>query len=459
MGVKYMRKIVKQIWDELKKKPEVRKLSTSNIAGRLLIGFFVTMVLLTLVSRTADSITVAKIDVTTGNSGYLNYLVKGTGTLVEKAEKYIDIFEGVRIVAVYTKEGELVEKGENLFQYDTKDLEDKLDDLEDDLRKAEIAMEISNLNSITETKTSGIERAELTLERAKIDLESAKEDLIEAIETVETKKIEEYELAKEAYEEAKTTRDEQLENQDKALKDAADKVTEAEEDLSELYENKVKAQSVISEYKNAINNTSVDALIIAETNIYKQYYGDEEYNQHQKDVKKAKKSLQRAEEDYSNAKEEKGIDLTDSEGAIYRRAIDDAEDEVEALTEDDVQLQNAIITYNNAVRNNNEELIEKAYQVLFELLYEEDQDKKKQMEKASDAITDSREMLEDTTKQWKRTIADEEKKVGKALESFEEAELTYLDIVSETYDYSKDVKTEEAVVESTTRAVEDAKLN
>ncbi|HEX3077004.1 MAG TPA: hypothetical protein VHQ24_09085, partial [Lachnospiraceae bacterium] len=150
---------------------------------------------------------------------------------------------------------------------------------------------------------------------------------------------------------------------------------------------------------------------------------------------------------------------TDSEGAIYRRAIDDAEDEVEALTEDDVQLQNAIITYNNAVRNNNEELIEKAYQVLFELLYEEDQDKKKQMEKASDAITDSRETLEDTTKQWKRTIADEEKKVGKALESFEEAELTYLDIVSETYDYSKYVKTEEAVVESTTRAVEDAKLN
>ncbi len=454
-----MNKLKERILYELRRKPEIRKHTASDIAGRILIGFFVTMILLTMVSRAADSITVAKIDVATGNRGRLTYLVKGSGVLVEKSEKYLDVLAGVRIASVYAKEGSYVEKGEPLYQYDTSDLEERLGDLEDDLRKAEITIEINALNNSEETMTNGIERASLTLERANLDLKSAKNDLKDAKKTVKKQKIEEYKTAKEMYEEAKAMKEEQIEKRDKAITDATDNVTKAEEALNELYENRVNAQSVISEYKMAIDNPAVNALINAETNIYKQYYGEEGYSKHQKEVTKARKSLNRAEEDYSNAKGEQGNELTDSQRAVLRRAIVDAEDELSALTEMDVKLQNAITVYNVAVRNNNEELTQTAYQALFELLYKEDKDKKKQIKAASDAITDSKEALEDTKKEWDKTIATEDKKVEKAFESFEKAELTYLDIVSETYDYSKDVKTEEELVDRTARAVEDAKLN
>lgn len=454
-----MGKIKEWILYELRRKPVLRKLTTSDIAGRILIGFFVTMIFLTMVSRAADSITVAKIDVSTGNRGRLNYLVKGSGTLVEKSEKYLDVLAGVRIASVNVKEGSYVEEGDSLFQYDLSDLEERLGDLKDDLRKAEITMEINALNNSEDTKTSGLERAKLTLERANLDYKSAKDDLKEIKKDVKKQKIEEYKTARELYEEAKATKEEQLEKRDKAIADATEKVTEAEEALNELYENKVNVETVISEYKRAIDNPSDNALVTAETNIYKQYYGEKEYSKHEKEVTKARKTLNRAEEDYSNAKAERGAELTASESAAFRRAIYDAEYELSALTEMDVKLQSAIITYNVAVRNNSEELMQTAYKALFDLLYEEDKDKKKQIKAASDAITDAKEDLEDIKKEWEKTIATEDKKVKEAFENFEEAELIYLDIVSETYDYSKDVKTEEELVENTARAVEDAKIN
>lgn len=457
-----MRKFKEWILYELTKEPDNRKLSMSGVAGRLLAGFFVLMLLLTMISRAADSVIIAKIEVAKVNRGELNFIVEGTGTIVEKAVKYLDIYEGIRIKSTVASIGDSIEKDDFLFQYDVGDLEVKLDDLEDELRKAEIDLEINNLNNDSENPGMEIQKAELTLERTKLDLKTAKSDLNLAKRETKKEKKEAYFAAKESYEEATATRDEQAVKKDKAIQNASDAVNEAADNLKYVSEEKTKAEVVISEYKTAVENPYNNAISTAETNIFKQYYGEKEYLNHQKEVKKLEKALYRAEEDYSDVKElstEQGIELTEHEKAIYLRAIEDAEDNLSDKRTKDAELTTAILIYNNAIQNKNSEAEGTAYVTLFNLVYTEDSDKRKQIKDANDAILDAQEVLSDTIIEWDKTMKEEDETVKKTLKSFEEAEVIYNQIMDDTYDYSQDVKMEERDVESANRAVEDAKLS
>ncbi len=446
---------------ELLKEPEKRKRSAGELAGRFLIGFFVMMLLLTILSRAADSVIVARIDVDSVNSGKLEFNVEGTGTLTEKAEKYLDIYAGVRINRIYAEEGKYVEKGDILFQYNVNDLQARLDDLEDDLRKAQISAEINKLSNAPQDAVSDVKKAKLVLERAELDQKTADEDLEEAKAKVNDTKKEEYETAKDNYEEAKKSRDGQAELRERAIQDAGDAIAEAEYNVNDLYADKTNMEKVIAEYKTAVEYPSGDSLIKAEENVFKQYYGETGYPAHQKEVEKARKDLKRAEEDYSNAKkasEEAGTLLSDSEKSIFRRAIDDAEDRLEEVTEKDTEIRTALIAYGNAIRIKNQEQIDTSYSALLSLLCPEDSEKKKQIRQADNALSEARETLTETTADWDRTMAEEEEKVTKALDAFKEAEAVYIDVISDSYDYSQDVKTEERLAESAARAVEDARL-
>lgn len=456
-----MRNIKKRLLYELQREPEEKKVSLQDLAGRLFIGFLIMMLLLTIVSRAAASVTVAKVDVTSPKKGALNFEVNGVGTLGAKAEKYLNLYEGVRIAGVFVNAGQNVDKGDLLFQYDINDLEEVLDSMEDEIVKAELNLQKERLNYKAEREGSAKEMAELSLERAVLDLKAAKEDLKIVKKNIGKEKKYAYVEAEKAYLNALEAYNDQEDNKQKAIKEADKKVTETKEVLGELNQDKDKtdAETVIVIFRASVESNNFEAIKEAETNIFKKYYGETEYEKHKKDVERARKALSRANEDYWNriAELEEGEKLSPSEYARYKRAIEDAEDALADLTKKDNELTMAMWDYRNAIQYNKTDL-EKTYSALYTMLYTEKKEKEKLINAANKAIVSAEESLAETTKEWEKLMGKAEKAVAEAETARDKAKALYNQILDKTYDYSQDVKTEEMQLITAKRKFEDAKL-
>lgn len=456
-----MRKIKEKLLYELQREPEEKKVTLQDRAGRLFIGFLIMMLLLTFVSRAAASVTVAKVDVTSPKKGTLKFEVNGVGTLGAKAEKYLNLYEGVRIAGIFVKEGENVEKGDLLFQYDINDLEDILDRMEDEIVKAELNLQKERLNDKAGNEGSAEEAAELTLERAKLDLKAAKEDLKIAKKNIGKEKKYAYEKAEKDYSNALEAYQGQEDNKQKAIKEADKKVAEAKETLDELYidKDKTDAETVIAIYRASVESNNFEAISDAEKNIFKKYYGETEYDKHKNEVEKARKAVSRANEDYWNgiAELEEGEKLSSSEYARYKRAIEDAEDVLAELTKKDNELTMAMWNYRNAIQYNKAD-IEKTYGALYSMLYTEDKDKEKLITSANKAIISAEESLMETAAEWEKLMGKAEKAVSEAEAARDKAKALYDQILDKTYDYSQEVKVEEEQLLSAKRKFEDARI-
>jgi len=528
-----MSKIRERLLYELTREPKARKIVVQDFAKRLLIGFFVMMILLTFVSRAADSITVAKISVGTVKRGELKFEIEGNGMIEEKAEKYLDIYEGVRIKAIYAKVGQKAEKGDMLFQYDDSDLLDKLKTLETELKKAELDYEKEKLSYEAATAESTIEAAELTLERAKLDLLTAKDDLKAAKEAVLSAKEEEYQKAKRAYDKANKNYNELEADKSKSIEKATKVVKEAQEEFDEIYKDKKEAQTVMEDYKAAVksqmgtstgaaavssNNANIipitgssdltgnsietinttfskiyqniissnkglnkeigsaysnignttsdqiknDAVSKAETNIFKAYYGEKEYISHQREVAKAEKVLERSKQDYVTSivtAAEGGQILTTATKIACIRTLQDASQTLIEITEKDNELTKLISDYCQAIKENNQLDIDKTYTELFSFLYIEDDTKKMQIKAADKAVAAAQDALVDTTEEWTRKMEEANANVDDTKEAFVKADKNYQLLISNTYNYSSDVNTEEKMVTTAQRAWEDSQAN
>lgn len=454
-----MSKISKELLYELTKEPEEKKISMQDFAKRLLIGFFVMMILLTTISRAADSVTIAKITVGSVKQGVLKFEIEGIGNLEEKAEKYLDIYAGVRVADICVKEGQKVEKDDILLYYDTKDLEEILYDFEDELSKIELNLQKDKLNYEVENAGTAKEAAELMLERAKIDLLTAKEDLKLAKKLIKKEKKEALKIAEQNYYDMNDTFTDQDEKMSKEIQQLNKKVLQAEEKLDELYIKKTKIEAVLSSLKTAIISNNPEYIHSAEINMFKEYYGEVEYEKHEKLIANAQKVLSRANEDYWNAimiAAEEGRFLSTTEKASLNRAIMDAEEEVIELKSKDNEILKASTEYRNAIQSNNLEHINNTYSTLLSLLYTEDDGMKKLVETAKDDITKAKEELNDTTLEWEKTMEKEEEAVTKVLEVLNKAQAVYTQITDNTYDYSVEVKLELSQIEIAQRTVEDA---
>ena len=456
-----MRKIKERLLYELQREPEEKKVSLQDCAGRLFIGFLIMMLLLTFVSRAAASVTTAKVDVTSPKKGTLNFEVNGVGVLGAKAEKYMNLYEGVRIADIFVNEGQNVEKGDLLFLYDINDLEDILEELEDEIVKAELNLQKERLNYKTGSGGTAKESAELTLERAKLDLKAAKEDLKIVKKNIGKEKKSAYEEAEKAYLDALEAYNDQEDNKQKAIKEANKKVAEAKEAFNELYEDKDKTdtETVLIIFKAAVESNNFDAISEAETNIFKKYYGETEYEKHKKEVERARKAVSRANEDYWNgiAALEGEEKLSAEEYVRYKRAMEDAEDALAELTKKDRELTAAMWDYRNGILYNKTD-IEKTYGALYSMLYTEDKNKEKLIYSANKAVISAEESLTDTMNECQKLMEKAEKAVSEAEAARNKAKALYDRILSKTYDYAQEVKAEEMQVETAKRNFEDAKI-
>ncbi|HKL98905.1 MAG TPA: hypothetical protein VJZ06_03220 [Mobilitalea sp.] len=223
-----------------------------------------------------------------------------------------------------------------------------------------------------------------------------------------------------------------------------------------------KDQQVMGDELSSVKQEEMDRIVKAVDNIFRNYYGEEEYKVHQKKIETAEQNLERKKEDYSCSiisAAENGRNLTVEDKLSYIRQYEDAIATLEELTGEDLKLREAIAAYGYALLKKEPVEIENTYTALFACIYRENKAETKEIEAADDEIETAREALADTTAEWKDTIAEAQEKAEELLVIYQKEAEVYQQMIDGTYDYSEEVWMEEKQVESAARAVTDAKIS
>ena len=233
--------------------PKEERDKVKQIAIKALGGFLIIMVALTGLSRSADAITTPQVVAERPKGGRIDQKVEVSGTLKARDEESMEVGEGLLVKNVFVEEGERVQKGDVLLELDAKEIKEKLETAEDDLKKLQLRLEQLGLNkdftanhspmetakkTLTELEKDKIElvkKEDIQVERAKEKVREAEEDLKEAeanFATFQEESLEEQlTKAKEAEKEAQKYLNDQKYEKDKALKRAQQTVDEAKENL------------------------------------------------------------------------------------------------------------------------------------------------------------------------------------------------------------------------------------
>lgn len=287
-----MRKIKKMIKTEYEKTlPENKKnekSSASQVAGKLLIVFFITMLVFTAVSRAVASITVARVMVSNPQKDRLIYSIAGTGEIIPEEEKRLMVLPGYRISEVYVKAGEEVDTGTALYSYSMEELQDKYNSIENEIQKIELLIAEERLRQQPpETKPSqsailSQKQAMENLEVASTKLDEAQKDYEDSKNSTKEKLLEnknkEYEAATKSYETL-------LYSQNKQLMLSGRAVEDAKAALEQTGETKTKIELLINNYKDAVTSKDKLAIYLAQEAIFEAFYGGAEaYEKHKDEV-------------------------------------------------------------------------------------------------------------------------------------------------------------------------------
>lgn len=117
-----------------------RKRSLREKSVRWLAGFFLVMLLLTLLSRAADAVTVPVVQTGYLKKSTIDRTVTAEGRIVQNQERAVSTVAGLRVGSVPVREGQPVAAGDVLFELDAEDLSEKIRQAEQEYRKLELAL-------------------------------------------------------------------------------------------------------------------------------------------------------------------------------------------------------------------------------------------------------------------------------------------------------------------------------
>ncbi|MCA5964302.1 hypothetical protein LC724_33805 [Blautia sp. RD014234] len=104
----------------------------------MLAVFLVMMMVFTVISRAADSVTIAQVDVENMSSKAIEHPVVGEGTVKENLEKAISTEPNIMVETLYAAQGSQVEEGELLMQLRMADIEEQIENLNTEIKKLEL---------------------------------------------------------------------------------------------------------------------------------------------------------------------------------------------------------------------------------------------------------------------------------------------------------------------------------
>ena len=101
---------------------------------RILAGFFALMLVFTCLSRAADSVNVAQVEIKTVQNQVITHEVTGTGKVLGTRERAVFTQEGQKVQQVYVQEGQTVKKGDILLKFSEKYLEKTIKEKQDSIK-------------------------------------------------------------------------------------------------------------------------------------------------------------------------------------------------------------------------------------------------------------------------------------------------------------------------------------
>ncbi len=142
----------------------------------LLVGFFLCMLVCTLISRIWDSISVPKVLTVFPMRKSVETIVDGTGIVRQVQTAFCGVYPGIRIESVAVSPGSQVKTGDELFRYQMASLTEKKNDLETELQKARLNLERLDIASEAYNQVSQTELAARELQLAQQELAWGQQD-------------------------------------------------------------------------------------------------------------------------------------------------------------------------------------------------------------------------------------------------------------------------------------------
>lgn len=335
-----LEKFIERSYEKEKKREKSAKNPIKRKAGKALAGFFAMILLLTVISRAADSMTVAKVKTTKLTSTVLNYVTSGTGSVVAGSKKYLYVESGICIEKLLVKQGQTVEADDEILKFSIEDIKKKLDEAKKELKKLELAYRDKQLEIQGQTYLSGTDGTASDVDFAKKDLEDAKEKYEEAKAKYENAKMksgtdliedktEVYEKAKRDYEQERLAYESSIKKADWLVEDAEKKLADSRKKFDELKE-KINCYADFAIAQDSKNKN--DAL----NSIYYIAYGNkEEYEKYQEEYTDALLQLSNA---ISSGSDTFAASLNLSRVTKKEDSIKKALDEYVALKRNDEEL-------------------------------------------------------------------------------------------------------------------------
>lgn len=213
---------------------------------KILVYFIIFMIVCTIISRFADSLTVPIVETEKVTSASINHDITASGIISANNQEGIFSTEGITITSINVQRGKYVKNGDVLFTLNKEEIEEKISSLESELSNKEknLSRAIEDYNIALSKENKNIQKALETMENSKKELDEFNENSLLSKEELNNA----YEENKNAYEEAINNKDSNLISYKRAVEDA-----NYDKEKEKLIKN-------INELKELLNN---DGKVIA----------------------------------------------------------------------------------------------------------------------------------------------------------------------------------------------------
>ena len=350
-----------------------KKSSLQVKAVKALAGFLILMFLLTILSRAADSLTIAKVTASAATGGVISHNIEVDGNITPNKDIAISTSANIKIASVEATEGKTVKKGDLLIQLDTADLKKKLLQAQKELQVAKATASDKKANEAiaADTKSKSLQRTyedyNQTVADANESVSKAKSDMNEAWNAYNTyknsnsnsgetdttvsdsleKTVEEKQLA---YDKAVTNLDgvekdieadvrKEIDKAEEASKDESGNSTLTQEDRQKIREQVNARPENVSLLQNANDqiNTAKDALTEAENALsaYNEQQNNSSSASYDEQLKTLYDDYKAKEEAYNEAVKQRQSTIQSANRTLEDAKAPENVDTATALTEND----------------------------------------------------------------------------------------------------------------------------
>lgn len=143
-------------------------------AVKCLFAFLFIMVMCTMLSRAADSMTIPRVKIDKPKTKTIVDEVKAQGRIIKNREEKISTIEGLKVDYVNVSIGSSIKVGDNLVELDVTDLEDKVNEIKENIAKDQktLSRVIEDYNKAVASKNQSVQVALNEMNSAKKALDN-----------------------------------------------------------------------------------------------------------------------------------------------------------------------------------------------------------------------------------------------------------------------------------------------